>query len=236
MSRAMEEDDSANMADEIGGEDNNHQAQLEGETDVPSSSSSSSSSSSGYSPPWRARARFELERQLMDAEGSDDEDEDEEEQSSTETDDSDEETSEEDGTDEGGGSALNPTLPDRQPSALLAAGSTDLRSRLQTFLPLLQRANAELGDSDNLVDKRVDHVSEDEEHYIEMNLGLGVLSERKRRAEDEVRLEDSDTVDDEDDEHDDNDVNAGAMQEDVLARLKGERTSRVKKRKIEDLG
>ena len=228
----MEESNHANMAADLDCE-GDHQARFEGETLAPSSSSTSSSSSSGYSPPWRPRAQFEIERQMMDGEGSNEDDvEDEDEEASTESEESDEETSEEDDSKDG---ALPSILPAGLPTRLAAAGNSDLRSRLQNFLPQLQQANAELEDADVLVEKRIDRVSDDEEHYIEMNLGLGVLGERKRRADDEIRLETSD-MEDEDDELENEGDDATAMQDDVLAHLRGERVSGVKKRKIEDLG
>ncbi|KAI1624799.1 hypothetical protein EDD37DRAFT_649140 [Exophiala viscosa] len=221
------------MIDDLDREED-HQAQFEGETLAPSSSSTSSSSSSGYSPPWRPRAQFELERQLMDGDESDEhDDEDEDGGTSTESDESDEENSEEDASDE---DALPPVLPSGLPTRLAAVGNSDLRSRLQSFLPQLQQANAELEDANVLVEKRIDHVSDDEQHYIEMNLGLGVLGERKRKADDdEIRLDTSDMEDEDGElgnEHDD----VAVMQDDVLAHLKGEIVSGVKKRKIEDLG
>lgn len=63
--------------------------------------------------------------------------------------------------------------------------NTHLQSRLREFLPLLQQANAELDDTED--DKRVDDVSDDAEHYIEMDLGLGVLAEQENAAT-EVKL------------------------------------------------
>jgi hypothetical protein len=57
-------------------------------------------------------------------------------------------------------------------------GSSDLRSRVASFLPQLRKANEELvvaGD-----DQRIDTVTEDQDQYIEMDLGLGVLKEKKR--------------------------------------------------------
>jgi hypothetical protein len=123
-------------------------------------------------------------------------------------------------------------------------GSSDLGSRLKDFLPQLQRANDELKPSDDK--QRIDLVDDNAEHYIEMNLGLGVLSEQPTK-EDEVKLgfESSTEDDDSDDDQDGNDENTNkhgnqppskeASNEDVMARLKGE-TSRKGKRKIEELG
>ncbi|KAJ9604320.1 hypothetical protein H2200_011154 [Cladophialophora chaetospira] len=58
---------------------------------------------------------------------------------------------------------------------------TDLQSRLQEFLPRLQQANAALDGMED--DKRLDEVSDDDEHYIEMDLGLGVLTEQEKEHE-----------------------------------------------------
>lgn len=70
----------------------------------------------------------------------------------------------------------------------------DLRARLATFLPQISKANETLSDA-----QRIDDVGDDEQRYIEMNLGLGVLSERKQ-SQDEVqtRLADSGTESDDD--------------------------------------
>jgi hypothetical protein len=53
-----------------------------------------------------------------------------------------------------------------------------ITSRLQNFLPRLQQANAELEQEEDLQRRRVDDVPEGTEHYIEMDLSLGVLSEQ----------------------------------------------------------
>jgi Domain of unknown function (DUF4598) len=70
----------------------------------------------------------------------------------------------------------------------------DLRARLATFLPQISKANETLSDA-----QRIDDVGDDEQQYIEMNLGLGVLSEQKQ-SQDEIqtRLADSGTESDDD--------------------------------------
>ena len=58
-----------------------------------------------------------------------------------------------------------------------ASPTTNIRSRLQEFLPRLEQANTELDHGEDVQDRRVDEVSGDAEHYIEMDLSLGVLTE-----------------------------------------------------------
>ena len=55
----------------------------------------------------------------------------------------------------------------------------DLKTRLAAFLPQLAKANATLSGSE-----RVDDAGDDEERYIEMNLGLGVLAEKQEDGRD----------------------------------------------------
>ena len=62
-------------------------------------------------------------------------------------------------------------------SATATSGSLDLRSRIASFLPQLRKANEDLSTND---DQRLDAVASDEDRYIEMDLGLGVLKEKKR--------------------------------------------------------
>ena len=56
-----------------------------------------------------------------------------------------------------------------------ATPSANLKSRLVSFIPQLQQANAELATDPDVAAKRIDTVDDEEEQYIEMNLGLGVL-------------------------------------------------------------
>lgn len=61
-----------------------------------------------------------------------------------------------------------------------ASGSAKLQSRIAAFLPQLRKANEDLVTAgDNC---RIDAVPDDEDHYIEMDLGLGVLKEKRTRA------------------------------------------------------
>jgi len=59
--------------------------------------------------------------------------------------------------------------------------TSDLKSRLSTFLPQLAAANAELEilkENGGLKDRQIDNVQDGEGDYIEMDLGLGVLEEK----------------------------------------------------------
>ncbi|KKY19372.1 hypothetical protein UCRPC4_g04532 [Phaeomoniella chlamydospora] len=58
---------------------------------------------------------------------------------------------------------------------------SDLRSRLSSFLPQLRDANAAWERGEAV--PRLDHVPDDEENYIEMNLGLGVLKQVKEPSD-----------------------------------------------------
>jgi len=55
-----------------------------------------------------------------------------------------------------------------------APDDSDLLSRLNAFLPEMKAANEGLGAGHNIED-----VEEEDETYVEMNLGLGVLEQRK---------------------------------------------------------
>ena len=63
----------------------------------------------------------------------------------------------------------------------------DLKTRLAAFLPQLAKADKRLSGSE-----RVDDVGDDEERYIEMNLGLGVLAEKQGDGKD-VRTKESES-------------------------------------------
>lgn len=126
---------------------------------------------------------------------------------------------------------------DLQPAyASSRMGHGDLKSQLETFLPQLRQANQELQDSDGVQDRRVDHVSEDEEHYIEMNLNLGVLEEKSSGDDDEIRLLPPKTGSDEGDFSDNGSTNSASIEDNVLSRLRGKQPSGQKKRTIEEVG
>lgn len=122
-----------------------------------------------------------------------------------------------------------------------AEQASDLRSRLEAFLPRLEKANAELDDTDDISERRIDHVTEDDEHYIEMNLELGVLSERKDNSNDgQVKFRGASSEDE--DEEEDVYVSTGTRsaeaesEQGVISLLKGGRAQQKQKRMVEELG
>lgn len=72
--------------------------------------------------------------------------------------------------------------PQKKPQISAVDPASDLRSKLSSFLPKLQKANVDLQNPVEALSKRLDEVPDDEEHYIEMNLGLGVLKEKRLRT------------------------------------------------------
>jgi hypothetical protein len=73
--------------------------------------------------------------------------------------------------------------PQRKPAisrAAIVSGSSSLRSRIATFLPQLRKANEDLTNAED--DYRIDAIAGDQDHYIEMDLGLGVLEQKPRRG------------------------------------------------------
>ncbi|KAK8220018.1 hypothetical protein M8818_000434 [Zalaria obscura] len=92
---------------------------------------------------------------------------------------------------------------------LPASSSHDLRSRLSSFLPQLAAANAELeqlAQNGGLEGKRFEDVDEGAEGgYIEMELGLGVLEEKREGGEY------GDDADEEDEEGEDEDDHLGRL-------------------------
>lgn len=107
-----------------------------------------------------------------------------------------------------------------------ASDEGNLRTRLAQFLPQLADANRGLAGGGA---EQIDVVGEDEEQYVEMDLGLGVLEERRPGGEDEIVLPKGEPEDSEDSGDGENDV-AG---EEALAALKGE--AAPKKRGIEEV-
>ena len=69
-----------------------------------------------------------------------------------------------------------PTKP-LMPSSATVSGASDLRSRIASFLPQLRKANEALAPTSD--EQRLDAVGDNEDHYIEMDLGLGVLKQRR---------------------------------------------------------
>ncbi|KAL0078205.1 hypothetical protein F4703DRAFT_1879197 [Phycomyces blakesleeanus] len=81
--------------------------------------------------------------------------------------------------------------PPEERKTFKIAPPTDIMSRLQAFLPQIQAANASLQNM-KPEDLDIEQVEEDEQ-YIEMNLGLGVY-EHKREVSDSEDDEDDDDI------------------------------------------
>ncbi|KAJ5975867.1 hypothetical protein N7481_009574 [Penicillium waksmanii] len=91
-----------------------------------------------------------------------------------------------------------PSIPGRpKPQIHRMEGGSDLLSRLSSFLPQMKDANEELekeiaaGRGDAMVLDSVD----DGKDYIEMNLGLGVLKEKRADGQDSSSEDESDNED-----------------------------------------
>ena len=122
-------------------------------------------------------------------------------------------------------------------------GSNDLKTRLSAFLPAMQKANADLESGDAEVG-RLDDLDEDEEQYIEMNLGLGVLEQKERKDGEEVRYAESSSDESGNaDEHEQrgaqDEIQEAQKEENVLSELMGKKTTtrnRTRaKRKIQEV-
>ncbi|KAI7865245.1 hypothetical protein BDF14DRAFT_1035266 [Spinellus fusiger] len=70
------------------------------------------------------------------------------------------------------------STPQQERKTFKVPPPTDILSRLQAFLPQLQQANEELTTKDTAA-LDIEQVEEDEP-YIEMNLGLGVYEEKQQ--------------------------------------------------------
>lgn len=140
-----------------------------------------------------------------ESESSEEEEETPDDSSGSSEDESDEVSSSEESSDSG--SERETLIPlsrrPKKPDFKVDAPSSDLRQRLRAFLPEMERANQELdlsigdgntnamleieatedddsdeGDEPNDIKLDESDVGEDQEPYIEMNLGLGVLEEK----------------------------------------------------------
>lgn len=131
---------------------------------------------------------------------------------------------------------LNTHVPSHAASS--ATSQTDLKSKLASFLPQLQQANAELEKDPDAASKQIDHVDDAEEQYIEMNLGLGVLKAKPGSEDAGLKTtvsEDSESSGDVSDDtasvYEDH-VGAGNTQAGIVDKLKGVKPA---KRKIEEV-
>ncbi|EXJ63425.1 uncharacterized protein A1O5_11474 [Cladophialophora psammophila CBS 110553] len=212
-------------------------------------SSSSSSSSFMTLPTARLSHRLLNDAGTLHTENSSDNEEsevqdEEETTSSSDSEDSDgEETSEreEEEEEEEGGEDVEEPVPPRGPGiprfTTLPARGSDLKSRVQNFLPQLQRANAELEDSSQVFDRRIDHVSDDADHYIEMEVGLGVLTAQKDDTTRIMLPHSPSSVEEDRADEDEEVINAhGGSEDGALSRVVGMEGRKGTKRKIEELG
>jgi hypothetical protein len=140
-----------------------------------------------------------------------------------------------------------PTLrPKKQKPAFALPATSDLSSRLQAFLPQMAAANAELeklAQGGGLEGKRLEDVGEGDE-YVEMELGLGVMEE-KREGEDSSddssdesssdSSEDSEDDDEDDKEQKQKQKEKEQKEKDILGRLMGHKQGREKAAGIQEV-
>ncbi|KAI5840150.1 hypothetical protein DFP73DRAFT_559003 [Morchella snyderi] len=105
--------------------------------------------------------------------------------------------------------------PQNKPKIAPMPPSSDLLSRLNAFLPAISAANRDLeGEiaAGTIAQRDIENVSEKEEAYIEMNLGLGVLKQIDPDNPDESESEsESDS--------EDSDAETKAGEKDILGKL-----------------
>ena len=121
-------------------------------------------------------------------------------------------------------------------------GDTDLQSRLSAFLPALHEANTRLLDPGEAAGRRIDDVDVGEEHYIEMDLGLGVLKEKRRLnpvRDCEVRVQERSSSGSEGGDSEDGESSGvdrrGLLEGEMLAKLKGENRGKGSRPGIEEI-
>ncbi|KAH8148358.1 uncharacterized protein LAJ45_07459 [Morchella importuna] len=110
------------------------------------------------------------------------------------------------------------TAPQNKPKIAPMPPSSDLLSRLNAFLPAISAANRDLeGEiaAGTIAQRNIENVSEKEEAYIEMNLGLGVLKQIDPNNPDESESE----SEEEEEKEKDSDAGAKAEEKDILGKL-----------------
>lgn len=124
--------------------------------------------------------------------------------------------------------------PPEQPQSPKTASTlvdVDLKSRIAAFLPQLKQANETLR-----ADQRIDDVADDEDHYIEMDLGLGVLKEKRRSATNSGEIQTRESGDSSSDEDGSSDEQDGPTTEgDVLHKLMGAKAGTKARPLIQDV-
>jgi hypothetical protein len=102
---------------------------------------------------------------------------------------------------------------------------SELHLRITTFLPQLREANEDLVNVKD--DHRIDAVADDQDHYIEMDLGLGVLKEKPRRRRPSREIQTRETSSSSSvTTSSDSDSETEEPGEDVMRNLLGERIKR----------
>lgn len=107
-----------------------------------------------------------------------------------------------------------------------APPASSLSERLKAFLPQMAAANVELEKdraAGKLAQMSLENVGEDDEHYIEMNLGLGVLKEKNPNKTDS----DSEMEEDSDDEMDTAADDQKTREENILGKLMGKKKTKT---------
>jgi hypothetical protein len=108
-------------------------------------------------------------------------------------------------------------------SSTTVTGLSDLRSRIASFLPQLRKANEELVAAGD--DRRIDAVAEDQDQYIEMDLGLGVLKEKKR-PNGEIQTHE---ISSSSSSSDDDESEVGDLEKDAMLKLMARKEARCSK-------
>jgi hypothetical protein len=113
-------------------------------------------------------------------------------------------------------------------SPAAVTGLSGLRSRIASFLPQLRKANEELVTAGD--DRRIDVVAEDQDQYIEMDLGLGVLKEKKklRPLNGEIQTHEISSSSSSS-SSDDDESEAGGPEKDAMLRLMARKEARSSK-------
>ncbi|BDD59714.1 hypothetical protein MAP00_004908 [Monascus purpureus] len=140
-----------------------------------------------------------------------------------------------------------PYVPGRpKPRIYRVNQDSDILSRVSSFLPKLRSANEALQreiDAGRAKDVKLDEVDGDEEgQYIEMNLGLGVLEEKRDDNETDTSEEDATSDTDVKGEEEEAKDSAAAVsrpprprESNILGKLMGNKTARKNKPAIEEI-
>ena len=171
-----------------------------------------------------------LDSGISSSESEDEEDEDEEEENSDRDSTVDEATISRDSLrDEVDTISIPPQTKPAIAGSPSPSGPSKLQSRIATFLPQLRKANEDLVNADG--EMRIDKLTEGQDHYIEMDLGLGVLKERQkpRPPNREIQTHDSSTSSDSTSTSGDDTQTEGSgkdLMSDLLGKKKGGRQAR----------